>query len=126
MIPTFAITAGLERQFSGTLLDANGNAIPITGGSDVLCKIYRGDGATPDLDLNGTALAGGSVTSFTAGSGAGEGSWTVTIMGADSAGLNPGTYQVKVEMVDAGDGSHLKDVDFGICYVYGPTAGKST
>lgn len=121
-----SITAGLTRSFTGTLEDSTGAAIAITVGSDVLFKLYRGDGATPDLDLNGTALAGGSVTGFTAGSGAGIGTYTVTIVGTDTTTLNPGVYQVKIELVDAGDGNRLKDVDFGVCYVNGPTAGKTT
>ena len=120
------MTAGLDKDFTGTLYDANSAAIAITSGSDVLCKIYRGAGATPDLDLNGTALAGGSITSFTAGSGAGIGTWNVKLYGADTASLVPGAYDVKVELVDAGDSNRLKDVDFGVMYVYGPTAGKTT
>ena len=120
------ITPGLTSSFSGTLEDANGAAIAITAGSDVLFKIYRGAGATPDLDLNGTALAGGSVTGFTAGSGAGIGTYTVTICGPDTTTMTPGVYDVKIELVDAGDSNRLKDVDEGICYVFGGTAGKTT
>lgn len=120
------ITAGLTSSFSGTLEDANGIAIAITAGSDVIFKLYRGAGATPDLDLNGTALSGGSVTGFTAGSGAGIGTYTVTICGPDTASMTPGVYDVKIELVDAGDSSRLKDVDQGVCYVLGPTAGKTT
>lgn len=120
------MTAGLDKDFSGTLLDASGNAISITAGSDVLCKIYRGAGATPDLDLNGTQLAGGSKTAFTAGAGPPQGGWTVTLMGSDTAALVPGAYDVKVELVDAGDSNRLKDVDFGTMYVLGGTAGKTT
>lgn len=121
-----SMTAGLDKDFSGTLLDANGNAIAITAGSDVLCKIYRGAGATPDLDLSGVPLTGGSATSFTAGSGAGKGTWNVTLHGADTASMVPGAYDIKVELVDAGDSNRLKDVDFGVMYVYGGTAGKTT
>jgi hypothetical protein len=123
---SLSITAGQTRGFSGTIEDANGTAVAITAGSDVLFKLYRGDGATPDLDLNGTALTGGSVTSFTAGSGASAGAYTVTICGPDTASLNPGVYQVKIELVDHGDSDRLKDVDFGVCNVFGSTAGKVT
>jgi hypothetical protein len=118
-----SITAGLTRSFTGTLEDASGNAIPITANSDVLFKLYRGDGATPDLDLSGTQLAGGSVTSFTPGS---SGAYAVKICGSDTASLNPGVYQVKIALVDAGDGNLEKDVDFGVCFVNGPVAGKTT
>lgn len=121
-----SMTAGLDKDFSGTLLDNNGAPIAITAGSDVLCKIYRGAGSTPDLDLNGTQLANGSKTTFVAGSGTGIGTWTVTLHGGDTAALVPGVYDVKVELLDAGDSNRLKDVDFGTMYVLGPTAGKTT
>lgn len=121
------ITAGLDDDFGGTLEDANGAAIAITAASDVLFKAYRGAGATPDLDINGTALAGGSVTTFnTATSGANKGAWTVSFHGADTSALVPGAYDVKVELVDAGDSNRLKAVDFGVLYVLGGTAGKTT
>lgn len=120
------ITAGLDDDFSGLLEDANGNAIAITAGSDVLFKAYRGGNATPDLDLNGTPLAGGSKTTFTPGSGAGIGTWNVTIHGSDTSALIPGAYDIKVELVDAGDSNRLKSVDFGVLYVLAGTAGKTT
>lgn len=126
MSVTFKITAGLTSSFSGTLEDANGAAIAIPAGSDVIAKIFRGNGATPDLDINGTALSGGSVTTFTAGSGTGKGGYTVTICGPDTASMVPGAYDVKIILVDAGDSNREKDVDFGVCYVLGPVAGKTT
>ena len=90
------IETGRKASFSGTLLDATGAAISITAGSKIYCKIYRGIGATPDLDINSIALSGGSITSFTAGTG----NYTVTIFAADSANLIPGAYCVDIDLVD--------------------------
>ena len=120
------IIAGRDQDFSGTLEDANGAAIAITASSDVLFKAYRGPGATPDLDINGTALAGGSVTSFTAGSGTGIGTWTVKFFAADTASLTPGTYDVELELVDAGDGNRVKPADRGVLHILGQPLGKTT
>lgn len=120
------ITAGLDEDFSGVLEDANGNAINITAGSDVLFKAYRGNGATPDLDVNGTQLAGGTKTTFTAGVGPPQGGWTISFHGADTASLVPGAYDIKVILVDAGDSNREKKVDNGVLYVLGPVAGKTT
>lgn len=123
----FYITAGLDDDGAGVLEDANGNAIAITAGSDVLFKVMRGPGATPDLDISGTALSGGSVTTFnTATSGANKGAWTVSFHAADTASLLPGAYDIKIGLVDAGDSNRLKWVDDGVLYVEGAVAGKVT
>lgn len=123
----FNIVAGKDQDFTGILEDANGNPITITAGSDVLLKLFRGDSATPDLDVNGTALTGGTVTSFnTASSGSLQGSWTVKFFGADTSGLNPQTYDAEISLVDAGDSNRLKIVDRGVVSVLGGSAGKVT
>jgi hypothetical protein len=116
------LTVGLDKDFTGTLLDANGNAISITAGSDIIFKVYRGSPATPDLDVSGTALAHGTVTSFTANTG----NWAIKFFGLDTAALVTGAYDIKVILVDAGDGNREKDVDFGVLYVLGGVAGKTT
>lgn len=116
------ITAGLDEDFAGTLLDASGVAISITAGSDIIFKVFRGNPATPDLDVNGTPLTGGTKTAFTAGTG----NWTISFYGADTATLVPGAYDIKVILVDAGDSNREKKVDNGVLYVIGAVAGKST
>lgn len=121
------IVAGKDQDYTGTLEDANGNPITIASGSDVLWKAFRGDAATPDLDVNGTALAGGTVTTFsTASSGATQGQYTIKFFGADTSALNPQTYDVEVDLVDNGDSNRDKIVDRGVLHVLGGSAGKTT
>ena len=122
------ITAGKDEDLQGIISNAGGSALTLTAGSDVLLKIGRGYPiTTPDLDLNGTALSGGSVTSFsTASSGPTQGQYTVKLFGADTATLNPGTYDCDLLLVDAGDGNRVKFVDRGVIHVGGTTSGKST
>ena len=116
------IETGRKASFSGTLLDATGAAISITAGSKIYCKIYRGIGATPDLDISSSALSGGSITSFTAGTG----NYTVTIFAADSANLIPGAYCVDIDLVDAGDSGAIKHAQFGVMHVIGQPLGGTT
>lgn len=118
----FRIIAGEDQDEAGTLLDANGAAITITAGSDVLLKIARGAGATPDLDINGTQLTGGTFTSFTPATN----NWKVKFFGADTAALVPGTYDAYLLLVDAGDNNRLKSVDQGVLHVSGQPVGKTT
>lgn len=120
------LVAGRDTDFTGTLEDANGNAIAITAGSDVLFKVYSGGGATPILDLSKVALAGGSVTSFTAGSGAGKGGYTAKFFAADTSGLTPGTYDVEVDLVDAGDSNRIKNAANGVMNIIGQPLGNTT
>lgn len=123
---TWILTAGLDDDFSGVLEDANGAAISITAGSDVIVKVFRGNLATPDLDISGTQLTGGTKTTFTVGAGPPQGGWNLTIHGADTATMVPGAYDVKVGLVDAGDSNRFKWVCDGVCYVEGAVAGKTT
>lgn len=120
------IIAGRDDDFSGTLEDSTGAAIAITAGSDVLFKAFRGAGATPDLDLNGTQTANGSVTGFTAGSGAGIGTYTVKFNKGDTSALTPGAYQAEVLLVDAGDSSRVKHADYGVLHIIGQPLGGLT
>ena len=121
-----SIVAGRKAAFSGTLEDANAAAIAITAGSKVYCKLYRGAGATPDLDIRDIALSGGSVTTFTAGSGAGVGGYTVTFEAADTTALTPGAYDCEIDLVDAGDSSKIKHAQFGVIHVIGQPLGGTT
>ena len=116
------ITAGRKADFAGVLQDANGVAISIAAGSKVYCKVYRGAGATPDLDINGVALAGGSVTTFTAGTG----NYTVSFGAADTAALVPGAYDCEVSLVDSGDTNAIKHAQFGIVQIIGQPLGGTS
>lgn len=110
------ITAGRQADFSGTLKDAAGTAISITAGSKVRFKIFRRGGTTPVLDIGPTATANGSITTFTAGSGAGAGGYTVKIAKDDSTSLG-GPYDVELSLIDAGDSNVIKHAEFGVLQV---------
>ena len=123
---TWILTAGMDDDFSGVLEDATGAAISITAGSDVVVKVFRGNLATPDLDINGTGLTYGTKTAFTVGTGPPQGGWTLTVHGGDTSSLVPGAYDVKVGLVDAGDSNRFKWVCDGVCFVEGAVAGLTT
>jgi len=93
--------------YAGVLEDANGDAITITAGSVITVKFYRGEGATPDLTVNGTPLSGGSVTAFTPGTG----NWTLFLASGDTANLTALTYEAEVDLTDAGDSNRVKLAD---------------
>ncbi len=111
------ITAGLDGDFSGVLEDANGDAISITAGSNVIFKAFRGGGETPDLDVDGTGLPGGTITTFTVGAGPPQGGWNLAVFGADTDTMVPGAYDIKIILVDAGDSNREKWVDDGVLFV---------
>lgn len=113
------LVAGRTKNFTGTLVDANGDEIAITAGSNVRFKMFRRAGTTPVLDLDGNATANGSVVTFTALSG----NYAVRIDQADSADITPGPYSVEVSLVDHGDSDKIKHAQFGVITVLGAPAG---
>ena len=113
------LVAGRTRNFTGTLVDANGDEIAITAGSNVRFKMFRRVGTVPVLDLGGTATPNGSIVTFTSSSG----DYAVRIDQGDSSGISPGPYSVEVSLVDHGDSDKIKHAQFGVITVLGAPAG---
>ncbi len=121
------VPIGRYIKFSGQLLDADGDPIAITAGSDIIFKVYGGAGATPVIEINGTALSGGSVTTFsTASSGATKGQWTVQFCSADTSSLTAGTYDAEVILVDAGNSNSIDEASSGVINLMGTPLGETT
>ena len=121
------VPIGRYIKFSGILKDANGNPITINAMSDIIFKVYGGVGATPVIEINGTPLSGGSVTTYsTASSGATQGQWTVQFCSADTSSLTPGAYDAEVVLIDSGNGNSIDEASNGVINLMGTPLGETT
>jgi hypothetical protein len=110
--------------FSGTLLDSQGEGVAI-GETDALRFKLGRAGATPVLDLNGTATAAGSVVTVTQRSA--PASYSLRFAQGDTAGIDPGAYDAELLLVvdtETAPDNAAKLVECGIVHVL-PSLGGS-
>lgn len=121
MAASFEILAVKDRttEYQGTIYQADGVTVYNLAASDKLrIKIGRQTG-TPSLDmLSGTALSGGSLVTITDIGDANTPATYSLLLGQDDLGaLNPGPYNIEVNVVDdsvADPADATKFVQFGV------------
>lgn len=120
---------GRTRDFTLDLFEVDGTT-PITLAADdvVRVKVYRGNAAEPILDLDSIAPSlAGSTVEFTAGTNDVQ----LRIAQGDTSDLNPGAYDVDVDVVDNSDhmgtspqANAVKHAETGVAHVMGAAEGE--
>lgn len=127
MASTFSINLAINRTclFEGELFEADGSTPYVLESNDKLrFKVYRGDNATPVLDLlSGSPLSGGSgIVIDSLGSGTEGAKYTMTFAQTDieSSDVKRGPYDAELIVVDdsAGASPELRNkfVQFGVVH----------
>lgn len=118
-----SIARNRTRSYDILLFEEDGTtAFDVVTGDNVRVKIYRGDQATPALDLDEAATANGSVVTFTNGTNA----VVLRIDQADALTLNRGVYSIEVAVVDDSDSDKIKHVETGVLNVLPAGGGAIT
>lgn len=116
------VRKGRTADFTVNLYEDDGStSISLAADDHVRVKIFRRDGATPDLDLDSVAAtANGSSVTIDARGTDPVASVTVRLAQDDTSGLNLGPYSYEVSVVDNSESSPadaIKHAETGVLNV---------
>lgn len=116
---------GRTRDHSLSLYETDGTTVVTLAVTDVVrVKIGNGNNVTPDLDLDDSATAGGSVVTVDSLTTAPQ--CTLRIAQADTANLPLGVYAVDIDVVDDSEtapANAIKHAQSGLLYLTGTGGG---
>lgn len=118
-----SITRNRSIAFEVVLYEADGSTgIVLQATDEVRFKMYRRDGATPDLDLDSAADSGNG-SGITIDQLTSPATCTVTITQGDTSSLEPGAWDAEVSVVDDSDSDRIKTAEHGTVLVQQAGAG---